>query len=501
MRHWRAHVLLSVLYISTRLLLYQSGLRFSFSLDWMWLADPADLTRRLSETLFYFHAFPPGINALTGALLKLGGADAATVAHLAFVVLGLILVNSLFYLARAVRLPTRGAAAFSLAFSLMPATIYFEHLYHYEWPVITLLSVAAVLFHRGTRQSSLLVWLAFFATIAAASFTRSTFHLAWFVALAGLAAFLTPRTARRQVVIAAVVPFALLVALYSKNLVLFGDFAASTFGPASYTLVTVNHLPQDVREAWIKDGQLSPYAAISVYAPPRAYSRFFATPVHDEWPPQLTRLEHSGVRAPNFNHWWLLEVHRARRADVMHYLTTRPGEYAATVLGGIRDVFRPSTTWHPRDGGEGSPHFQHRQVLGRYERLFNRAVHDPLLPPFGVYVVLPLLLAWIGLHTRHLVHAADSGERAYGALLLFCVFHIVYVVLASSMLTDLESSRYRFQAEWAIWLVAAAGVARLAAAGWRGRHRTTRPAGHAARQMASDIDVNVNAASFSGGTM
>ena len=40
-------------------------------------------------------------------------------------------------------------------------------------------------------------------------------------------------------------PAALLLALYAKNYALFGDFAASTFGPASYTLVTVANLRKE----------------------------------------------------------------------------------------------------------------------------------------------------------------------------------------------------------------------------------------------------------------
>ena len=61
----------------------------------MWLSDPADLRDRLLETLYYCHAFPPGMNLLTGLLLKLGGFHAATLALATFWALGLVIVNSL----------------------------------------------------------------------------------------------------------------------------------------------------------------------------------------------------------------------------------------------------------------------------------------------------------------------------------------------------------------------------------------------------------------------
>jgi hypothetical protein len=457
----RAHALLSVLFVFSRAALALLGLRFSFSLDWMWLSDPGDLRERLIETLFYFHAFPPGMNAVTGVLLKIGGPNAAVLAQTLFLGLGLVFVNALFYLARAAGLSTRIALGLALAFSLAPSSIYFEHLYLYEMPVAALVSVTAVLFYTAVHRPSFGLWFGFFAVSAAIACTRSSFHLAWFVAMVGLGGWLTGRGSRRVVVAAALVPAGLLVSLYGKNLLLFGEFAASTFGPASYTLVTVAHLPADVRDAWIRERRLSPFAATSVYAPPREYARYFATPEHDQWPHQLTRLEHRDVPAANFNHWWLLDVHRARRADVLYYLRVRPLDYMSNVAAGVRDMFGASTTWHPRDGTSASPHYQHRQVLGGYEAWFNRLLHSVPIAPVGLYVFLPLVLVWSLAHARTLVRDGDHASRARGALLIFCVLQIVYVVAASTMLTFLESARYRFQVEALIWLLTAACISSL----------------------------------------
>jgi hypothetical protein len=452
----RAPLLLTASYLASRGLLYLLGLRFAFSLDWMWLADPGDLRDRLVETLFYFHAFPPGMNALTGMLLKLGATSGVTYAL--FLLLGVVLVNALFHLGRAIQLSTTGAMIFALAFSLAPPSIYFEHLFHYEWPVTTLLALSAAAFHQAVLRPAYAPWFAFFALSAAIALTRSTFHLAWFLALLALGTWLTPQSARRTVLGAALIPGLLVLAVYSKNFLMFDEFAASTFGPASLTLVTVNHLPPAVRNAWIVEGKLSPYAAVSVYAPPREYSRFFPTTAHDQWPAQLTRLEHRAVGAANFNHWWLLDVHRARRKDVVNYLRERPLEYVANIARGLRDMLSPTTTWHPRDDTARSPHHQHREVLGGYERLFNGLLHKAPVSPVGLYVFLPALLLWAASAAWRLVRIADGAEpdtRARGALLVLCVFQILYVVAASTMLTFLESARYRFQVEWAIWLLAA----------------------------------------------
>lgn len=460
----RAHALLSLVFVLSRMALDLRGLPFGFSLDWMWLSDPADLRDRLLETLWFFHAFPPGMNLATGLLLKAGGEQAAVLAHWAFWALGLVFVNALLVVARGVGLSTVAALLLAVTFSLAPASLYFEHLYLYEWPVATLLCLATALFTHGVRRQAFGAWLACFSVCALVGVTRSTFHLGWYVLVAGLGAWACDAGARRRVLAAAAIPGALLVAVYAKNAVLFGAFAISTFGPASYTLVTVARLPVEVRDAWIAQGALSPFAAVSVYAPPREYARFFDTPEHAGWPPQLTRLEHTTVTAANFNHWWLLDVHRARMADVRHYLRTRPFDYPVAVLAGLEDMFGPTTEWHPRDrtpafaapksrSDEGGPHEGHRQVLGRYEAWFNRLVHGAPFAPVGLYIFLPVPLVWAGARAWSQVRAPDQGQRARGALLLLLLLQIAFVVLASTMLTALEAARYRFQIEWMIWVV------------------------------------------------
>jgi len=448
------YLLVSAAYVVSRALLWWADLPFNFSLDWMWLADPGDLRDRLVETLWYYHAFPPGMDLLTGLLLKAAGPEAGRLAQGLFWLLGLVLANGLVALGIAAGLSARAAALVAIAFLVSPPALYFANLYLYEWPVVTLLVLSALAFHRALQQSTTPRWTLFFLVCGTIAVTRSTFHLAWFVALVAGAALAGGRAARRAVVVGAVPGLLLVLLVYGKNAWLFGEFAASTFGPASFHLVTVAQMPPAERDRWMAEGRLSPFAATSPYAPPRDYARFYATSDLPGWPPQITRLEHATVAAPNFNHWFILEAHRARRRDVIAYVRAYPLGYLANVWTGLVALLGPSTEWHPRTGTPASPHAGHRRVLGWYEAGYNEIVHHLVAPPVGLYVLLPAVLAWALWRAVSGLRSADPAARARGALVAYCAFQIVFVITISSMATFLESSRYRFQVEPFIWVLA-----------------------------------------------
>jgi hypothetical protein len=461
-RQWRAPAVVAAAFVSSRLLLYWIGLQFNFSLDWMWLSDPADLQDRLWQTLYYFHAFPPGMDLLSGILLKLGGAHAATLAHITFWLFGLILVESLFYLARASGLSSGLSAVVAIVFSVLPQSIYFEHLYLYEEPIAALLCLSLALFHAALTRRSMWLWVAFFAACAVIGVTRSTFHLVWFAVMLAAALVSSARGDRRRIVMAAGAPAALVVSLYVKNLLVFGTFSAFTYGPSSYAHVTVSNLPPEVRAEWVREHRLSPFAALSPYAGPREYLRLFSGTEPTKWPPQMTQLERPTVGAPNFNHWVILEANRQRNADAWHYLRSQPFDYASRAVRGLRDFFTASTEWHPYTGTDRSPHYQHRSLLGGYESFVNRLVHRFPFAPIGLYVFVPLVMLWAARLAWRPVRSDDAGTTARRAMLWLCLFNIAYVVVISSAVTFLESSRYRYQIESLIWVAAAACIADFA---------------------------------------
>jgi len=274
----------------------------------------------------------------------------------------------------------------------------------------------------------------------------------------GLAFFSTRRRDRRHLLLGAAAPAALLLALYLKNFALFRVFGTTSWSGANVIAVTTKQLPQDERESLVRDGKLSPFANISVFADPQYYADYFRDRARPDiaYYPGADELTRPTVNAANFNHWYFLVINEERRKDAWYYLTTHFPAYVDTVLHkSLPQVFYSTTHWHPADGQEIGPHYRHRMVLGGYEALYDQLVHAFPMERVGLYVFLPIFLLWGGARAWLLMRSGDGSSWATAMVLVFALLQILYVTLVSGLLTYGESARYRYLAESFIWLLVA----------------------------------------------
>lgn len=459
------HLALLLAFLATRLALYAAGLRFNFDLRWMFLSDLGDLRERLFETVFHFHAFPPGMNLITGVLLRLSPEHAGALAAGLFWAFGGLLTASLHEIFRALGSSRVASMALALAFSLLPQTLYLENLYLYTYLCACLLCAGAVLFVRALGRGTAWSWFGFFAVCAALGWLYTVFHLAWFLLMVAFALAcwalprsIAPRGSWRALALGAALPGLLLFGLYAKNYVVFGVFGATSWGPANMTLATTQQMRPAERNQWIREGKLSPFAAINVYSPPSAYLRLLPEGISYPWP-GTNELERPSVSQGNYNHGLFLDVHRVRREDVARYLEERPGSYLRRVLNHhLPSFFHSTTRWHPRDRSPASPHAQHRAVLGGYEALYERLVHGWPAPKVGLYVLLPLFVGWAAWAAVARLRSREPRAWAGGALLAFCLFQIAFVSSASVLFTSWETSRYRYSIEPFNWVIVAGAL-------------------------------------------
>lgn len=460
--HW--YLILAAAFFATRLALYAAGLRFNLDLRWMFLDDVEALQQHLLRSLVYFHAFAPGMNLITGVLLKISPPHLAGLATALFWTFGAMLTLSIARALEILGLSRWAALALGLAFSLLPQTLFLENLYLYTYLCACLLAAGAVAFHRGLLQATAQAWFWFFLVCAVLGWLYTVFHLSWFALMAGLAVLAQARTQRagwlpalRSVALGAAVPALLVIGVYAKNYALFGVFNATSWGASNMTLATTQQMAPAERNRWIGEGKLSPYAAINVYAPPSAYVELVPKRVYP-WPGS-NELVRPSRGDPNYNHGLFLEVNAARRKDVAYFLEHRPLDYLRRVLTkNLPSLFHATTHWHPRDRRPESPHAQHRRVLGSYEQLYDGLVHAWPVPRVGLYTLLPVFLAWAAWSTATRLRSAEPSVFAAGAVLGFCLLQILFVAAASSLFTAWETPRYRYTIEPCIWIV---GVAAL----------------------------------------
>ncbi len=451
-------VVLTALFVLSRVAFRAAGLHFNFSTDWMFLADPVDLRDDFWRTVWVFQVFPPGMNVLTGLLLWLSPEHHATLAHLLFALGGLVLTLSLFALGRWLALSVWAAGALALAFACLPQSIYLENLYLYDAPAAALATLTVALFAWATVRQSWAAWGATFAVASALVWWRSVFHLAWFAALVAFALWVAGGARRATVASAMVGPALVALALFAKNLVLFGAFSSSSWGGANLMASTVDRLPPETRTAWLNEGRLSAASRQSIFAPLDAYGGELPPGAADA-PPALTRVTRPTSGSPNYNHPLLIELNRARARDALEYLRSRPGDYAGDLVRwSLPTFFSPTTHWHPRDDSPSGPHASHRAALGAYEATVNALFHTAPAAPWGVYAFLPLVL-WFAIRAVWKQRAAGWTPRRV-ALTLLC-FQLLYVTALSAVFGSSENARYRYLVEPCIWLLCAAAVQAL----------------------------------------
>ena len=176
-------------------------------------------------------------------MLKIAGGHSTPVFAVAFLLVGLGLALALYALLAALGLRPWIAAAIAIAFTISPPAIVYENFLFYDYPVTALMVASALALHRLVRRPSLASGTAFFAAVAALVLTRSVFQLPWVVLVIVVAVLACPR--RRLVLASAVVPIALVLAVYAKNLAEFDTFSTSSWYGMSLASTTMEHVPPE----------------------------------------------------------------------------------------------------------------------------------------------------------------------------------------------------------------------------------------------------------------
>ncbi len=414
--------------------------------------DPELLRHRLAESLYYLHSQPPLFNLYLGVVLKLFPKGYETAFYLSFLAVGLCFYFVFFRLLRVVGLSRLVALVLSTWFIASPSFILYEYWLFYTLPELLLVTLSALLFYEAVARKRTWPLVAFFWTLLLLCLLRSLFHLIFLIGAVAVI-FRLRRSDWRRVLLAAGLPVVLLAALYTKNLLVFGQFSASTWSGLSLTHVTLYPLPDEERARLVAAGKLSPLAAFPSELGLRVYPRaYFHVPARLAGIPAMAEAR-SSTGAWNYNYFGVIGVSHDYLRDGLWVARHRPAVLLEGWLSAWLCYFRSSSDyWLLRN----------RETIGGLETAWDTLFYGrwpgelcvgrlPLYRAPGCqphvywFLLIGLPVLFVGGLRRGL---GGDGRlwmtRPQRLLVLWACGVILFVALAGNLLEAGENYRFRF---------------------------------------------------------
>jgi len=430
------------------------------------ILDPELLRNRLLESVFYLHGQPPLFNIFLGLILKIFPNHFALAFQGVFLLIGVCFSIALFLLLTRMGVRILIALILTVAFTIAPATVCYENLLFYTYPLAALLCISALFLHRFLAQASRWDGFIFFSLLAAVVLTRGIFPLAWFVVVSGTI-FICAKPLRRKT-IAAMLPFLLLLCLFSvKQFVLFGEFGAGSayLGP-NLAVRIAREMPADLKNRLLKEGRVST-ALFTRFMKPIPEYRDLIGQIPLTGIPVLDRVMRSNGNV-NSMHIGYLKLSKLKMRDVRYVLVHYPGLYLKSfsrVLMTKEGYFIPSgqNFWATRN--QTSPSFL--SFLRNFDLIFTGQYYYQK-PGWFLVLGFPLLFAF-GIVRFYSQRKTLLMNLPFQLTLGYALGNIAWLTLVTLSISTGDYNRYRFKIDSFYILLFGLLVTALLQK-WRSRH-------------------------------
>lgn len=428
---------LATIFVLSRCIYFFAGIRFDVApLLWFWqFIDPVLLKKHLLQSIYYQHTQPPLFNLMVGWILKIAPNSEILAFQSLYLVLGLILSIFTFFTMLRLGVSARLAAFLTALFVVSPSSILYENWLFYTYPVTTFLILGAYFLHRFFSTERLRDGLIFFTFVGLCVFTRSLFHLLWFLGIL-LLVVNAGRHFIKTILVSSSLPFLIVCLMFVKNWFLWGEFTNSTWLGMSLFKVASSKVPHNQLGELVRSHRLSeaalyhPFSGLSNYPLELRNSPQTEIPVLDQ-----------KLRSTGFNNFNQLAYHRISKyylSDALYLITHYPRFYLQGLLESFSIYFRSSSDNYflkvNRD-----------RILG-YNRAFDRIIYgksgaDGQIAWF-LLAGIPLLLIF---SIRILVQGEQDNNAATKVTLLFMTMNVLYVTIVGNALETGENNRFRFE--------------------------------------------------------
>ena len=443
-------------YLLSRWLYHVAGIRFdthilSFNFQFI---DLQLLRDRMLESLFYFHMQPPLMNLLVGCAIKLFPQNYGVALHLVYVAVGLTSGIFLYHLMRRLGVSQNISAVLTTLFVTSPASVLYENYPMYEYLIMWLLLASSIALYHLILGPNFRRAFVFFSLLTALAWIRNLYHLFLLVGIAAVVSIYVGKE-RRAILAAAAIPISTILALYLKNLLVFGLFSSSSWLGHALLTCTIHQLSNAEKTSLIQQGKLAPIAMVESGDPVSAYRSFFPD-VQPTGIPVLDQ-EVKSTGDVNTNNIFYLKADLAYRKAATQVLRYYPVAYLRSVLIAWFAYFLPPTDFFQFE--------QSRAHIRTFDRLYNVVVFGQLHEATGkelralraeghtvslvLYTGVFLMIGFPLLLIFGLVYLIQGVRRksltpAQIWLLSFVIFNIVYVIATTNFLSSFENNRYAF---------------------------------------------------------
>ena len=438
-------VFVALSFIVSRLWYSAAGLRFDNTPPryFYQFIDPLLLKERLFESLWYLHSQPPLFNLFTGLLYQQFSPQSRIYQYL-FLALGLVFSLALYWLGLRLGLNRWVSALLAGWFIVSPATVMYEHLYFYTYPVAFLLALSALALSKFLETENSWWGFGFFSLIASLCLTWALFHLVWMLAVIALVGVFYGDW--RRLVLLSLLPVLIVTGWYAKNYYLFGSFGASSWMGMNLSHVTFLSplTPASVRDELIEQGTLSPYPVVEAFRSTEDYRGFMPVPAPVGIPVLDESLKSTG--AVNFNHTFYIDLSKRMTRDAINFIRSRPDLYLASVRQGFSIYFHSSSDYlllkdKPAPGLESwwdRVFYLQQSSYGEDPR--TRWDADPKYIGWGLVITY----AAATLYGLRLILRDKQLNYGTLAVVAYITFTIIYFTIMANF-TDLgENNRFRF---------------------------------------------------------
>lgn len=445
--HWLPYFTLLLVFVFSRLLYDKLGITYlgdTYQYYWQFI-NPSLLKTDLWRSIYYLHSQPPLMNLLTGIVLQALPGQATIVFGGVYFLAGMGLTVSMYYLGTHLGLPRWLAGGATVLFMISPSTIIYEHLFTYGYPIAAALAGSGLALHRFLITHNFRWGVLFFSLLASIALSWTLFHLVWLLAI--FCIVLIAIQDRGRFVFVALIPLLLVVGWYTKNLLVFGEFTAGTWGGMNLANTTTFRLPESDRRQMIKTGELSPFAKYPPFRNPAVYLKLLPN-THLTGIPILDITEFpDGVL--NYHHEVYVATANYYLHDALHVIRVRPKIYFRSVLQSLYIYFHSSSDYELIWGI--------RQPIRSFDLVWNRLFYgqwsnnetpggrmiDISLLNVGWWIVAAFGVAILGT-VRLFWKKQISFRDPQGILSLFMILTILYVTVIGNCLDLGENNRFRY---------------------------------------------------------